>query len=79
MNRSTDASELEWRKFDCWGSISGTSLKGTIENGTSRSLRCFQVKIPSEQLFDQNYYAGTGANTPGPGSYSGTAWQYIKI
>jgi hypothetical protein len=81
MNGSTADSELEWRTLESWGSISGTTLKGSVENGTSRSKRCFQVKNPSEQLLDQNYYAGTATKTPGPGSYTGipvinTQWHY---
>lgn len=60
-----------WRKYEAWGSISGTSLKGNIENSLSQSQRCFQVNSPSEQSYNHNYYGGTINITPGPGSYIG--------
>jgi hypothetical protein len=67
-NLETDG---EWRKCEAWGSISGASLKGNIENSLSQSQRCFQVVSPSEQSQSQNYYGGTQMITPGPGSYIG--------
>jgi hypothetical protein len=67
-NLGTDA---EWRKYEAWGSISGASLKGNIENSLGQSQRCFQVASPSEQSHNQNYYGGTPMITPGPGTYIG--------
>lgn len=63
--------DSEWRKYEAWGSISGASLKGTIENSLEHSPRCFQVISPSEQMYNHNYYGGTPNITPGPGSYIG--------
>mmetsp|Transcript_1129 Transcript_1129/g.1819 ORF Transcript_1129/g.1819 Transcript_1129/m.1819 type:complete len:469 (+) Transcript_1129:115-1521(+) len=70
MYSNTAETELEWRTYDHWGSMSGSSMKGSIENTLSRSSRCFQVEKPGEQSHNVNYYSGTGAITPGPGSYS---------
>jgi hypothetical protein len=66
--------DQEWRKYEAWGSISGTSLKGNIENSLGQSQRCFQVASPSEQVHNHNFYGGTAAITPGPGSYIGRVY-----
>lgn len=63
--------DSEFRKYEAWGSISGASLKGTIENSLENSPRCFQVLSPTEQIYHQNYYGGTSTITPGPGAYIG--------
>jgi hypothetical protein len=62
-------SDIESHRYESWGSISGSGLKGSVENSLSRSKRCFQIDNAGETNHNQNYYSTTRNITPGPGTY----------
>jgi len=68
--------DIESHRYENWGSMSGSSLTGSVENSLSRSQRCFQIDKAGEANGNQNFYSSTRNLTPGPGTYKGILFVY---